>query len=160
MAVHITHSAEDTRRLARLFAKKLAGTRSRGKAVIVGLFGELGSGKTTFTQGLMAAFGVKEDVTSPTFVIEKIYKLKGKRFSHIIHIDAYRIHEAKELTVLGWQEIVVEPKNLIVIEWPEHIAKLLPSDHIVLRFTFINQNERVIETSNASQKKNKRKGKK
>ena len=160
MAVHITHSAEETRRLARSFAKKLASTRLRSKAVVAGLFGELGSGKTTFTQGLVAAFGVKEDVTSPTFVIEKIYKLKSRRFSHIIHIDAYRLNSARELEVLGWKEIVSKPKNLIIIEWPEHIARLLPKDHLALRFTFINHNERIVETTNASQKKDKRKRKK
>ncbi|MDO8510503.1 MAG: tRNA (adenosine(37)-N6)-threonylcarbamoyltransferase complex ATPase subunit type 1 TsaE [bacterium] len=159
MAVYTTHSAEETRRLARSFAKKLGAVRQQ-RALVVGLYGNLGSGKTTFTQGLIAAFGVKEDVTSPTFVIEKIYKIKGKGFSHIIHIDAYRLRSADELKVLGWKEIEAESGNLIVVEWPEHVAELLSRGHLILRFSFINHNERIIEIDYGSPEKTKRKTKK
>jgi len=96
-------------------------------ATVVALSGELGAGKTTFAQGMALALGVEERVTSPTFVLEKIYELQDQKWRHLIHIDAYRINDAHELEVLGWHEIVADPSNLIIIEWPENVAALIPS---------------------------------
>ena len=95
-------------------------------ATVITLSGDLGAGKTTFTQGVARALGVNEKVTSPTFVIEKVYELSGQKWTHLIHIDAYRLKDAHELEVLGWHEIMQEPGNLILIEWPEMVAELIP----------------------------------
>jgi tRNA threonylcarbamoyladenosine biosynthesis protein TsaE len=121
-------------------ARKFVATlkpRSDSQATVVALSGDLGAGKTTFAQGVARALGVEEQVTSPTFVIEKIYQLnqpfdhaQGKQFARLIHIDAYRLNDAHELEVLGWKEIVADPSNLIVIEWPERVTDLIPSDAI------------------------------
>lgn len=107
------------------------------RATIVALSGELGSGKTTFTQGVAKALGIADTITSPTFVIEKIYELapsSGKGFTRMIHIDTYRIRGEKELQAIGWYEITKAPENLILLEWPEQIGGALPADS--LRITF------------------------
>jgi tRNA threonylcarbamoyladenosine biosynthesis protein TsaE len=108
------------------FIKTLA-LRGAG-ATIIALSGELGAGKTTFAQGIARALGVEEQITSPTFVLEKIYELQEQKWRHLIHIDAYRIDDAHELEVLGWNDIVADPSNLIIVEWPENVATLIPSD--------------------------------
>ncbi|MEK7514295.1 MAG: tRNA (adenosine(37)-N6)-threonylcarbamoyltransferase complex ATPase subunit type 1 TsaE, partial [Patescibacteria group bacterium] len=82
--------------LAHSFAQKSSPLGKRAK--IVGLIGELGAGKTAFVKEVAHLLGVKDTLTSPTFVIEKIYPLKGKQFKKLIHIDAYRLSEGKELT--------------------------------------------------------------
>jgi len=101
--------------------------RNEDGATVVVLSGDLGAGKTTFTQGIARGLGIEENVTSPTFVLEKIYELEHQKWLHLIHIDAYRLKDARELEVLGWNEIVFDPSNLIVVEWPEHIATLIPA---------------------------------
>lgn len=133
------------------FAKKFLGgisASASGKkgATVVGLYGDLGSGKTTFTQAVARILGMQETVTSPTFVIEKIYPLEGHAFSkHLIHIDAYRLEKSEELVRLGWNEIIADQDNLILIEWPEKVADIMPTKHIKLKFTFINETTREIE---------------
>ncbi|MFA5841637.1 MAG: tRNA (adenosine(37)-N6)-threonylcarbamoyltransferase complex ATPase subunit type 1 TsaE [Candidatus Paceibacterota bacterium] len=119
--------------------------RQEKRATVIGLKGDLGSGKTTFTKALAKKLGVADTVLSPTFVIEKIYKLPaGKPFRHLIHIDAYRLDSAEELRALGWDEILSEPKNLIVIEWPERVKKLLPKGSFEVKFKFIDDRTREI----------------
>ncbi len=97
------------------------------RATILALSGDLGAGKTSFAQGIAKALGVTESVTSPTFVLEKIYKLENQKFERLIHIDAYRLQDAHELGALGWDEITKEPQNLILIEWPENVAASIPA---------------------------------
>jgi tRNA threonylcarbamoyladenosine biosynthesis protein TsaE len=113
------------------------------RATIVALSGDLGAGKTTFVQGIAEALGVLEQVTSPTFVIEKIYTLEGRQFKHLIHIDAYRLKEAHELEVLGWNEIAADSTNLILIEWPEKVAGLLPDDIVRISFSGVGDSREV-----------------
>ena len=107
----------------------------------------MGSGKTTFTKGFVSAFGVKQNVTSPTFVIEKIYKLPKSlgKFKHIIHIDAYRLSGGEEMIELGWKEIIENPENIILVEWPEKIADILPKNIKKIEFTFVDENQRIVK---------------
>lgn len=135
---------EDTDNIACDFIEKEFVKNDNG-AVIVGLYGDLGSGKTAFTQAMAKCLGVKETVTSPTFVIEKIYKLKNKNFDHLIHIDAYRLKSGDELLRLDWEEIAKNPKNIIVIEWPEKVAEILPDNIKKIYFTFVNENTREMD---------------
>jgi tRNA threonylcarbamoyladenosine biosynthesis protein TsaE len=109
--------------------------RRSDSATIIALSGDLGAGKTTFAQGIARALGIEENVTSPTFVIEKIYQLDGQKFSRLIHIDAYRLNDPHELEVLGWKEIIADPANLILVEWPEKAAGLIPADALRISFT-------------------------
>jgi tRNA threonylcarbamoyladenosine biosynthesis protein TsaE len=120
----IADVAEESARFAAALVPRAAG------ATTIALSGDLGAGKTTFAQGIARALGVQESVTSPTFVIEKIYQLEGKLFERLIHIDAYRLNDPHELEVLGWKEIIADPVNLIIIEWPEKVASLIPEGAI------------------------------
>lgn len=95
-------------------------------ATLVTLSGELGAGKTAFTQALAAALGVNDPVTSPTFVLEKVYQLEGQKFSRLVHIDAYRLTGGEELTPLGFDEVMRDSATLVVLEWPERVADKLP----------------------------------
>jgi len=106
-------------------------------AQVVALKGELGSGKTTFVQGVAKGLGVRERVLSPTFVILKFYKLQTKNYKLLYHIDCYRIKNKRDLLALGWDKIVSDPKNLVLIEWPERIQKILPKDTISISFKTI-----------------------
>ena len=119
-----------------LFAEKFAKELRKGeRARVVALSGELGAGKTAFTQALGSHFGILETVTSPTFVIENIYRLSGQKWKRFIHIDAYRLKGMDELLAIGWNDIVVDPDNIIVIEWPERVEQIIPDDAIRLTFT-------------------------
>lgn len=106
----------------------------RAAATVLTLSGDLGAGKTTFAQAFAKALGVEEDVTSPTFVIEKIYLLKGQKFSRLIHIDAYRLENPQELEGLGFAELLRDPANVVLIEWPEKVAGLIPATAMRIRF--------------------------
>jgi tRNA threonylcarbamoyladenosine biosynthesis protein TsaE len=129
----------------------------RKEAVIVGLYGELGGGKTTFMKYLAESLGVTETIQSPTFVIEKIYDLTpnlspcegrggiDRMFDKLVHIDAYRIEKEIEMINLGWSEIIADPKNLICIEWPEKIAGIMPRHTKIFFEHGEDENERKIK---------------
>lgn len=144
---NISKSLEETNKIALDFVQNLEPQKNR--ATVVGLYGDLGSGKTTFTQSVAKVLGVRENITSPTFVIEKIYNLSNiehrtSKFYHLIHIDAYRLEKSEELLHLGWQETISDSKNLILIEWPERVSVIMP-EHIKVRFeTLEGQNSREI----------------
>jgi len=146
----LSKSVEETNKIAEDFLIKISGIafdkNETKRATVVGLFGDLGSGKTTFTQAVGRKLGITEFITSPTFVIEKIYKLDEKfGFKNLIHIDAYRLDSGHELSVLGFERILEDKDNLILIEWPERVIDILPADVIKLNFKFISENEREIE---------------
>jgi tRNA threonylcarbamoyladenosine biosynthesis protein TsaE len=102
-----------------------------GHATLVTLSGELGAGKTSFTQGMAEAFGITEAITSPTFVLEKIYELpSGASFARLVHLDVYRLEGDASLAPLGFHDLYADSKNLIVLEWPELVSSQLPeADH-------------------------------
>ncbi len=140
----VSKSVEETEKLAKDFMEKIS-MGVYDAALVVGLYGDLGSGKTTFTQSIAKLFGIKEDITSPTFVIEKIYGIDHAKFTNLVHIDAYRLDSAKELLVLDWERTIGNPKNIIFIEWPERVAEILPANHAKINFKFISEFEREIE---------------
>jgi len=137
----ISKNIEETAQVAFDFAQNLK--TNEKTAMLVGLYGELGSGKTTFMKYLAKAFGIEETIQSPTFVIEKIYELENKNFKHLIHIDAYRLEREQEMLNLGWNEIIADPQNLICIEWPEKIEGIMPL-HIVIKFEHVSETKRKI----------------
>lgn len=132
----ITQSVSETHQLAQSFVEELS-----AKNRIICLTGDLGSGKTTFTQGLLGAFGAQKPYTSPTFTIMKEYDVKSPTFSQIYHIDAYRI-TGNDMVELGWSDIVADEKTLIIVEWPEHIKDILPEAVQKISCTWISDNER------------------
>lgn len=115
---------------------------------VLGLSGDLGAGKTTFSKAVAKELGIQEVVTSPTFGIQKQYKVLNPKYSDIfsefVHIDAYRIEDIKETEPLRFVELFKKPNTLIFIEWPEKIAEILPEDSIVLSFETIDENTRKI----------------
>lgn len=135
----ISKNIKETAQIAYDFGADLK--PKENKATIVGLYGELGAGKTTFMKYLAEYLGVADTIQSPTFVIMKKYNLKNtNNFDQLIHIDAYRIENSQEMFVLDWQEMVANPKNLICVEWPERIAEII-GEHIVIRFEHVEGSE-------------------
>ena len=125
---------KETQKLANDFAASLNG----GEVVL--LNGDLGAGKTTFTQFVFKALGVKEVVSSPTFAILKSYEGKFK----LHHFDTYRI-STEEAIESGFDEIFQEEDSVIFVEWSENIASLLPNETISVNIRRISENEREFE---------------
>ncbi len=123
---YITNSEKETKDLAKKLAKQLSG--------VIALTGELGAGKTTFTQGFARGLGIKEKITSPTFVLIRQHK-------NLYHIDLYRIDEIKSL---GLEEIWQNPENIVLIEWAEKIKDLLPKNTTFIKFQTLSENQREI----------------
>jgi len=136
-------SVEKTQELAEKFVAKLK--PNKDGATVVCLFGDLGSGKTVFVKQAAKALGIEEIVTSPTFVIEKIYEVKHPHFKKLIHIDAYRLEEGGELLALGWREMVSNKENVIFIEWPKYVADILPEQRYNITFKFVDEHTREID---------------
>ena len=134
MKIYKTNSSRETQKIAADLARKFLRVRSQKNALVLALQGDLGSGKTTFTQGFLRSLGVRKKITSPTFVITKSYKLKAKSYKHAYHIDCYRIKKPKELLDLGLKEILTNPQNIVLIEWTERIRRILPKNTMWLKF--------------------------
>jgi len=144
-----TESAEETRHLAETLIAEIIEplplVSERAGATVLCLWGDLGAGKTTFTQGIGRELGVREVLNSPTFLIMKKYDLAGKYSGyHLYHLDAYRIGSEEDLLDLGWREILADGRNVVVVEWPEKIAGILPEKRWDLRFTALSENSRQI----------------
>lgn len=115
-------SVEDTWSVARDFAKQLT------SGDVVCLEGDLGAGKTTFTQGLCAALGAEGRVTSPTFCIVREHPLSNPGHAApplIVHMDLYRLSGEDDVEDIGWDEYLSR-KAIIVVEWPERAGSLIP----------------------------------
>jgi tRNA threonylcarbamoyladenosine biosynthesis protein TsaE len=110
-------SVEETWELAGRFAQELS------PGDVVCLEGDLGAGKTTFTQGLAAAMGVPGRVTSPTFCI--VQEHAGERL--LVHMDLYRLHDEADVEAIGWEDYLAQGA-VLVVEWPERAGSLVPAD--------------------------------
>lgn len=144
----------ETQKVAEVLFKKIK-TNKPGGAKVLALKGDLGSGKTTFTQGLAKAIGVKGKILSPTFIIMKKFqisniksktnfKIQNSKIQNFYHLDCYRIQGAKDLLNLGLKEIFSNPKNIVAVEWAERIKDILPKDVIWIFFKFIDKDTRAI----------------
>ena len=131
---YIVKSIEETRVLAEKFSQTL----KLGDIVL--LNGDLGAGKTTFTQLVFSCLGVKEVVNSPTFAILKSYQ--GKFTLH--HFDTYRI-TTEEAIEAGFDEVLEDKNSVIFIEWSENIAPLLPSNTKVVNIKLLDDETREFE---------------
>jgi tRNA threonylcarbamoyladenosine biosynthesis protein TsaE len=139
---YISRGLEDTQKLAEELARSL----KRGEsATVIALIGDLGVGKTAFSKAFGEALGVRDPIQSPTFLIEKIYELRGEEWEHLIHIDAYRLEHESELVSLGWQAIISKPENCILVEWADKVENILPEGSIRITFAHIDETAREIE---------------
>jgi len=139
---YITYSATQTKNLGKRISQKILKSKD---AVVVSLKGELGSGKTTFVQGLARGLGIKHRILSPTFVLMKKYKILNTK-KQFYHIDCYRIKKAQDLSALNLEKLFLDPQNIIAIEWAERIEKILPKNTIIFQFKLINEKQRKIIT--------------
>lgn len=141
MAEYITNNFQQTIDLAQQLAAKF-------KPGVVCLSGELAAGKTTFTQGLGAYFGI-DRIVSPTYIISREYQTKKNNLliKKLVHIDLYRLSSVQEAKSFDIAEQFSDQNALIVIEWPDRLKELLPDNYIKITFTSIDQNKRKIEVS-------------
>jgi len=137
-----SRSLRETNKAAGHFLARLS--PRPGGATVVGLRGELGSGKTTFVQAVGRLLHLKEKITSPTFVIIKTYDLRFCAYRKLVHVDAYRLKDSGELKKLRWLEITGDQKNLVFVEWPEHVRNVLPAGTIFIDFEFLDETSRKI----------------
>ncbi len=156
----LSQSLKETQALARLFLKEF---KNSDQPLILALSGNLGAGKTIFTQGLAKALRIKDRVISPTFIVMKSFLIpshkrfamshkphfakatRGKRF--LWHIDCWRL-EQQDFEHLGLREILNDSENIVCLEWAEKVKKLLPRNAILLKFEHLGGNRRKITIGN------------
>jgi len=161
----ITTSSVQTKKLGSLLAEELCGgpastrendrSSTRGGEIIC-LSGDLGAGKTTFTQGLLKGLKIKGPYTSPTFNILKEYRISKFEFRNnknsfkiqnskfkIFHIDAYRVG-SKDILDLGFKDFANRPDSIVIIEWAERIKKIIPPSALWINFEWLSEKERKI----------------
>lgn len=132
-------SEKDTHALGVDFAKRM------DKGCVLGLVGDLGAGKTVFVQGLAEGLGVKQHLTSPTFVIMKVYDVLGNaKIKKLVHIDAYRITSADDLVAIGADEYFKQEDTVVIVEWAEEIKKILPPKTRFITINIAKGNNRLI----------------
>lgn len=130
----VSTSAEQTRQLAQQFARLLRGGE------IVFLRGPIGAGKTVFVKGVAAALGLKSSPTSASFSLMKRYQ---KGHTTLFHIDLFRLSEG-EVFNLGFEEMLEDEKAVILAEWPDPLARMLPQDHLEMDFALQEGDRRQI----------------
>jgi tRNA threonylcarbamoyladenosine biosynthesis protein TsaE len=139
----ITNKDKETFELAKGLANKLKGGE------IITLKGDLGAGKTVFAKGLASGLGIKKTITSPTFVIMKVYPIpNSKGVKNFVHIDSYRLDSGANLNAIGAKEYFGRPDSIVIIEWPEKIINSLPKNTIDILIEHREKNKRVITIKN------------
>jgi tRNA threonylcarbamoyladenosine biosynthesis protein TsaE len=139
---YTSKSPEETRQIAEEFINTLT---PQDAAVVIALIGDLGAGKTVFSQAVGEHLGVRDLIQSPTFLIEKIYELHKASWEHLVHIDAYRLESPVELVSLGWEAIIKRPENLIIVEWADKVESILPPGAYHISIYHVDENTREIE---------------
>lgn len=140
-----THSGHETTRLGFILGREVRNYRAReGRSLVILLSGELGAGKTVFAKGVGRGLGVRATIHSPTFLLMKRYPLARSYFKNLWHIDCYRIHNARELIALGLKDILRNPKNIVVIEWPERVRRLIPRWALAVSLAHTKGDTRII----------------
>lgn len=131
----ITNSAEETKEVGGQIADNLKG----GECLV--FFGNLGSGKTTFIQGLAKGLGIDKRIISPTFIIIRHYRINNGNF---YHIDLYRTGSTDDLLGLGIDEILEDKENIVAIEWAEKLKGILPDKRIEIYCEYLDEQKREI----------------
>ena len=124
MSKYISHNENETKKIASLLASKL----QRGDIVV--LSGDLGSGKTKFTEGFLSYWELEDEISSPTFTIVNEHR---KDNTNIYHLDVYRLADMGEFYAIGGTEYFTN--GICVIEWGELIENILPQNYIKISFS-------------------------
>ena len=138
-----SYSENDTKQFAKSFASKL----NNGDIIV--LSGDLGSGKTKFTEGFLSYFDLEDEISSPTFTIVNEYK---KNDTNIYHFDVYRLEDSSEFYALGGEEYF--ENGICIIEWGELIEDALPKNYIKISFSrnYENENSRILDIQSIGNK--------
>lgn len=140
----VSNSPMDTEKIGKNLAASLKGNE------VIALYGDLGVGKTAFTRGIADYFGVKNEVSSPTFAIVNEYATS--KFN-LYHFDMYRITTPEDLESTGFFDYI--GNNILIIEWSENIENFLPNDAIKVTISKLdsendnNENQRIITIKGA-----------
>ena len=132
------NGVEQTWEVAKAFAAELK------PGDVVCLEGDLGAGKTTFTQGVAAALGAKRPVTSPTFCL--VVEHPTERVL-LVHMDLYRLHDADDVLSIGWEDYLARGA-ILVVEWPERAGSLVPPTARHVSFHHLGEESRRISIDN------------
>lgn len=133
-----SNSAQETQKIAFQIAQQFQQTGG-----VIALIGDLGAGKTTFTQGFAQGLGISDKIISPTFILMRQHQLpESKRW--LFHLDLYRLEDGAKISQLGLEEIFSDPKNIILIEWADKAPDQLPPDTLIVKFQKINDSSRKI----------------
>jgi tRNA threonylcarbamoyladenosine biosynthesis protein TsaE len=154
----ISKNIQETEKIAKIFLDKILKRKNfPDRALVVALSGDLGAGKTIFTQAVGKHLGIKNKIASPTFVLIKKYSIplpllrgsarraRGSHFKFLFHLDAYRLKNEKELLQLGWEEIIGNKDYIIFIEWPENVRKIIPANARFVYISHLKNNQRKLE---------------
>lgn len=138
-----SYSENDTKQFAKSFASKL----NNGDIIV--LSGDLGSGKTKFTEGFLSYFDLEDEISSPTFTIVNEYK---KSDTNIYHFDVYRLEDSSEFYAIGGEEYF--ENGICIIEWGELIEDALPKNYIKISFSrnYENENSRILDIQSIGNK--------
>ncbi|MBQ9658127.1 MAG: tRNA (adenosine(37)-N6)-threonylcarbamoyltransferase complex ATPase subunit type 1 TsaE [Clostridia bacterium] len=138
---YISHSEQDTMD----FAKNLASKLSVGDIIV--LNGDLGAGKTKFTEGFLSYFNLEQEISSPTFTIVNEYDAKDLK---IFHFDVYRLSDVDEFYAIGGEEYF--NSGICIVEWGKIIQDALPPEYIEINISVQNENERIFNISTYGKK--------
>lgn len=148
MKIYQSFSSKETQEIANKIALNTIKNQNKNakSALIFELIGDLGSGKTTFVKGFLKGIGFNGNVKSPTFIIMRRTKIKNDFFENVFHIDAYRLKKIDDFLALNFKEIISNPKNIILIEWPQNIKNIIKEKTIKIKFIYgKKENERIIK---------------
>lgn len=129
----ISHAPEQTVRLGMRLGELLT------PGDVLSLKGELGSGKTTLVTGVARGWGALEPATSPTFVLVNEYRRADDR--RMYHLDCYRLSSGAEALAFGFDDLL-STEGVMVIEWPEHIVEVLPSERLTIALRWVDDEKR------------------
>jgi tRNA threonylcarbamoyladenosine biosynthesis protein TsaE len=113
-----------------------------GRATVIAFAGDLGAGKTSLVQKIAESLGVMRDVPSPTFVLMRSYETAHPRFKRLVHIDAYRLEDERELAPLHLEEVFADGEALVCVEWPKRLFGALPKERLDLALSVIDERTR------------------
>lgn len=137
MKEYIAKKVADTEKIAKDLAKNLTGGE------LIALSGNLGAGKTVFVKALAQALGVSDNITSPTFVLLKVYTPNNKKIKKFIHVDCYRLEGKEDLSDIGLSDYLNDDNNIVVVEWADKVLNL-PEKTIRVNIDYRGGDERHI----------------
>lgn len=140
----VSHSDDQTYRLGARLAQFLP------PVCVVALHGDLGAGKTQFAKGIGAGWGAAQDLRSPTFTMLQEHRREPDTGARLYHVDLYRASGPGDLESIGLGELIDDNDGIVLIEWPERAAGLIPDDAIRVRFDVTAPTKRNLTFSTGS----------